>query len=216
MSKSRGKGRGRGKPSEPRVIDGRDPSNWGASIPDLPAHDGTEAKRDAKGRIVSAWRSNVANRLFSYKAIGSEQVAAFQGLCEAWAGWKGLDRLEAAGEGSEKLSADVLAACFPRKPFIYSDVTESLDAALALAERVLGKGIDWAIYLNWAIRTDEPDLDGGGWEATDTTVRGCWVRVFGGPYALRNVTGEARTPALALCAAILRASQTATTTAEPE
>jgi hypothetical protein len=81
----------RNKPSAPRVIDGRNPENWGAEIPALPAHADTEANRDAKGRVVSAWRSNVANRLFKAKAIGSEHVAAFQGLCEAWAGWKGLD-----------------------------------------------------------------------------------------------------------------------------
>lgn len=111
------KNRGRGKPSEPRVIDGRNPETWGASIPDLPAHQDTEANRDGRGRIVSAWRSNVANRLFAYKAIGSEQVAAFQGLCEAWAGWKGLDGIAGHGEkvdggrGCAELVTDRMIQC---------------------------------------------------------------------------------------------------------
>lgn len=81
----------------------------------------------------------------------------------------------------------------------------SVDAALALAERVLGSKVDWAFYLNWAIRTDEPELEGGGWEATPETKRGAWVRVFGEPYELRNISAEGPTLAAALCIAILKA-----------
>lgn len=109
--------RARRKPSTPRVIDGRRPENWGAEIPDLPNHAGTEANKDHKGRIVSAWRSNVANRLYAHKAITTDHVAAFQGLCGDWAGWKGLDGTAGhaekvdGGRGCAELVTDRMMKC---------------------------------------------------------------------------------------------------------
>ncbi len=139
-----------------------------------------------------------------------------------------IQRLEEASEGSRELDRDIAKRfdraewnkcanwasmpCGAPEEVIDRDAlrwlpryTTSLDAALALAERVLGR-VQWAIYTDWPIRTTEPLID-GGWTRTPDTVRGCFVRVFGDPYELRNVDAEALTPPLALCAAILRALQ---------
>ena len=76
-------------------------------------------------------------------------------------------------------------------------VTTSLDAALALAERVLGKGWSYSIIGEIGggatVTLEQPDVDLGG-----------GVIASPGLCGLDEFEAEAATPALALCAAILR------------
>ena len=75
--------------------------------------------------------------------------------------------------------------------------TTSLDAALALAERVLGKGWSYSIIGEIGggatVTLEQPDVDLGG-----------GVIASPGLCGLDEFEAEAATPALALCAAILR------------
>lgn len=124
-----------------------------------------------------------------------------------------IARLEAAEVGSRELDAHVWAAAndyellrFDGAGWLYkmhaddiqrhertmyiSSVTTSLDAALALAERVLP-------VFGWEIHYDE--VSGGIF---------AWVGERMAIYGLeRGHRGYANTPALALCIAILRAKQ---------
>ncbi len=99
----------------------------------------------------------------------------------------------------------------PEAPMTWADdaglppYTASLDAALALASRVL-PGVQLAIYTEWAMTEGEPQDADGSWTITDETPRGCWVRSYGG--VERNMSACAATPALALCIAILSAKAT--------
>lgn len=107
-----------------------------------------------------------------------------------------IERLEAAEVGSAGLSIDVVTSLddggeFPTHGKLF--VTTSLDAALALAERV---------------------LPGWSWTVGTRDVPGCTAVIDsngGSP-----ILGEAiaPTPALALCIAILRARQASNPTAE--
>lgn len=110
-----------------------------------------------------------------------------------------IARLEAAKEGSREL--DILVALatthiygFDSEEEIagYPSVTTSLDASLALSERVLER---WA----WEIRVDESG-------ATVQAAPGWWMEGLAAPDE-GGVSCDAATPALALCIAVLRAKQ---------
>ena len=101
-----------------------------------------------------------------------------------------ITRLEAAGAGSIELDVaiwDAMGGWSVSHPPAYSS---SLDAALALAERVLP---DWA----WEIR-----LDRGG--ASVQTAPAWWMEGLAAPDE-GGVSCDGKTPALALCIAILKA-----------
>lgn len=116
-----------------------------------------------------------------------------------------IEKLEGAEVGSRELNAKVCDATNPHDsgPYVHapsmmrafgyaSEVTTSLDAALALAERVLP---GWRMHFL-------QDQD-GIYQTDNTATR--WavgIRKKRGP---GNVQSKAATPALALCAAILRA-----------
>jgi len=146
-----------------------------------------------------------------------------------------IERLEKADRGSPELSAHVIKAALapaetwveqsrfngawciyerPEKPRIWeatgplrgASVTESLDAALALAERVLpgwtwltrGPDKDGRCPTLCFARLALPDFDCVTWEAGDQ-----WTTDI---LAGRDATAHAATPALALCIAVLRAT----------
>lgn len=52
---------------------------------------GAKVTTDRTGRIVSAYRSNVFNRLLSRGTIAQSHHDAAQWLADAWAAWRGLD-----------------------------------------------------------------------------------------------------------------------------
>lgn len=52
---------------------------------------GAKVTTDRQGRVVSAYRSNVANLLLSRGTITQSHHDAFTLLANAWAAWKGLD-----------------------------------------------------------------------------------------------------------------------------
>jgi len=117
-----------------------------------------------------------------------------------------IERLEAAERGSREFSVEVENALGQAKfvqPLKYDPgsmdhvrvhrpVTESLDAALALAERVLP---GWRMH---ALQDQD-----GMYQTDNTATRWfCGVSEKRGP---GNVMSKSPTPALALCAAILKA-----------
>ena len=124
-----------------------------------------------------------------------------------------IERLEKAGEGSRELDAEIATAmgwtvhnarrnglwvipfgeyetCDPDAMFRLGEFTTSLDAALALAERT---GL-------------RPYM-------ADATIKGRWRWMLENPPLLGDLEAEpwtngvAATPALALCLAVLRATQ---------
>ena len=110
-----------------------------------------------------------------------------------------IEKLEGAEAGSPELDADVALQVGwtvhpgdnwigPHAEIAVPDYTTSLDAALALAERVLP---GWV----WNMGNDLP----------------CWVHLWidDRNYDGNPIKGDAATPALALCAAILRAQSEA-------
>lgn len=113
-----------------------------------------------------------------------------------------IAKLESASEGSRELSDAVLEACGrdcnwlrslarDDPSFVIPDPSRSLDAARALVP----EGWDWRIQSE----------DGGGY---------VWIWPAGGDY-LNAENGEAATPELALCAAVLRARCSTSSTRAP-
>lgn len=117
-----------------------------------------------------------------------------------------IARLEAAEAGSLDLSkAVMLSFGFTWRGLNYWNdadeiwrgsgaVTESIDAALVLASRVL-PGWEFGTYIN------RPDVNGRRF----TKIEAHRWRDVGPEYAFACASSKASTPALALCAAILRA-----------
>jgi len=101
-----------------------------------------------------------------------------------------IKRLEEAEEGEPLLDREIWVALEfdrNRSPVDAPEYTTSLDAALALAERVLP-----GLYM-WKVEFDD--------EPTSTPA---WAKI----YAKRDGQGSAATAALALCIAILKATDT--------
>ena len=126
-----------------------------------------------------------------------------------------IERLEGASVGSRELDAAVWCALCPggatynasRKRVTYFDKswatirdfepsTTSLDAALALAARVL-PGWEFGTYIN------RPDIN----ERRFTKIDAHRWQDVGPENAFACTSSQAATPALALCIAILRASE---------
>ncbi|MGV3720618.1 MAG: hypothetical protein ACO1SX_06875 [Actinomycetota bacterium] len=140
---------------------------------------------------------SAASQLHTHRAAGPAVLDLIDRLAKAEAGSRELDRLvgEATGQQLTDGFWRYAARC-----------TTSLDAALALADRVLpgwtwlalGPDKDGRCPTLCFARLASPDFDCVTWEAGDQ-----WTTdVLAG----RDATAHAATPALALCIAVLRAT----------
>lgn len=140
-----------------------------------------EQLRELASRVEQASGPDRALMCAAYKAAFPEVSSGTWGAIDAWD--KGYDRFCAM-----------------------LDAGAHLDAAMLLVP----EGLQLAIYTGWPLTAGFPEQPDGGWIITDDMPRGCWVRTYGAEDpemegATRNVHGTGRTPALALCAAALKA-----------
>lgn len=112
-----------------------------------------------------------------------------------------IERLEAAEVGDDTLDELVLMETTHPYGFDLDDdpppVTTSLDAALALAERVL-PGWEFGTYIN------RPDINGNRF----TKIEAHRWQDVAPEHAFACASSSASTPALALCIAILKSKET--------